>query len=244
MERIELPIVALRLVSQSGGRFDYDPVPVFSRLVHESRPDITPVAMQSLLDKALELELAALEEDDRGLVPAGEAISNVGGFHSTQNLFDDDQCAACMGLAALRDAVFDAVGAAEQQAFDKNQKPEAWANVNRAGDYNLMHDHEGASWAGVFYADAGPGREDRVSGALVLAQRQQRDPKEDILTYLGAAPQTGWLLLFPGWLSHAVLPFEPGAEHANATRVSFSFNIFTVKTRGKKRDAEGDAAVQ
>ena len=230
MRRVEVAPVLLSLVSAGG--FRYDPT-AFTDIVHEAHGRLQDSHRRALLDKATELELEALENDDE---EAGEAISNMGGFHSTQNLFDDDQCETCASLAILRDAVHAAVEAADPDAvLDASRPPEAWVNVNRTGDYNLMHDHEGASWSGVYYADAGPTEAKQTSGALILTRRLEEE-EEDTVCYCGVVPTTGMICLFPGWLPHAVLPFEPGEGAANATRVSFSFNLFTTQRRGRKRE--------
>ena len=109
---------------------------------------------------------------------------------------------------------------------------QAWANVNRFGDYHDLHNHP-HSWAsGTYYIrvphgeDAPPGREDRTPGAIsffdprpqanMLAIRDdpQVDPEHRIL------PKAGEMLIWPAFLHHMV--------HVNLSRearISVSFNI-------------------
>ena len=42
---------------------------------------------------------------------------------------------------------------------------------------------------------------------------------------LSVAPADGRLVLFPGWLGHAVVPSEEALRQSEETRVSFSFNL-------------------
>lgn len=122
-------------------------------------------------------------------------------------------------VAHLSDAVLRALSHIDSS---KPSAPaEAWVNVNRCGDWNLLHDHSGATWSGVFYAEVGES-EDNTSGLLVLCESQSAKA----IDYCVIHPSNGLLLLFPGWLPHAVLPFQPSSSSANV-RVSYSFNLIT-----------------
>ena len=118
------------------------------------------------------------------------------------------------------------------------QPRHAWANVSRTEHYNGLHDHEGALWSGVFYAKVPPACAGGGSGALVLrtavggltaAQAEAAAapaaagtpaPAVGWCRFAAVEPREGMLLLFPGWLPHAVLPLK-----GDVPRVSFSFNI-------------------
>ncbi|MCG6885323.1 MAG: hypothetical protein LJE62_16360 [Silicimonas sp.] len=109
---------------------------------------------------------------------------------------------------------------------------QAWANVNRFGDYHDLHNHPHSWLSGTYYIrvpqgeDAPPGREDRTPNAIsffdprpqanMLAVRgdPQVDPEHRIL------PQAGQMLIWPAFLHHMV--------HVNLSheaRLSVSFNI-------------------
>lgn len=109
---------------------------------------------------------------------------------------------------------------------------QAWANVNRFGDYHDLHNHPHSWLSGTYYVrvpegdDAPQGRNDRTPNAIsffdprpqanMLAIRNdpQVDPEHRIL------PKGGQMLLWPAFLHHMV--------HVNLSRearISVSFNI-------------------
>jgi uncharacterized protein (TIGR02466 family) len=100
---------------------------------------------------------------------------------------------------------------------------QAWVNWQEPGGFNHFHSHGTAALSAVFYLRVPPG-----SGDIVF-----RDPRPGvILTGLkgdGAncqsvashSPKAGELLIFPGWLEHAV---EPNA--ATIARISIAANCY------------------
>lgn len=152
--------------------------------------------------------------------------------------------AAAEGLSARQAAALRAQVAA-RCAPDARTPPElseleprhAWANVSRPEAYNGLHDHEGALWSGVFYAQVPLACAGGASGALVLrtavggltakqaasaAQLDAAAPAVGWCRFAAVEPREGTLLLFPGWLPHAVLPLKGPAA---SMRISFSFNV-------------------
>jgi uncharacterized protein (TIGR02466 family) len=121
------------------------------------------------------------------------------------------------------------------------QPRHAWANVSRAEHYNGLHDHEGALWSGVFYAKVPPACAGGGSGALVLRTAvggltstqaaaaaapdaaETPSPAVGWCRFAAVEPREGMLLLFPGWLPHAVLPLRDGPTCQ--PRISISFNV-------------------
>ncbi len=100
----------------------------------------------------------------------------------------------------------------------------AWANVLRAGDVFSPHRHAGSAWSGAWYLDVGDGPgghlvlEDPRAGAGVL-DSPLLDQAEGAA--LSLAPQTGTLVVFPGWLLHHVTPYA-----GDLPRISLSFNAW------------------
>ncbi|CAJ1451692.1 unnamed protein product, partial [Effrenium voratum] len=97
-----------------------------------------------------ELAEVALQQEEE---TEGLQVSNVGGFHSRQDLFRRPGNALCelRDLAAFcvaSSAGLDAKDALEALGAD----PDGWANVSRVGDLNLLHHHADATVATVFYA--------------------------------------------------------------------------------------------
>lgn len=100
----------------------------------------------------------------------------------------------------------------------------AWANINRKGDWNSLHNHPACHWSGVYYVQAPKG-----SGQIALF-----DPRPNInmlntgreaLDIFVQAPQTiepeeGLILIFPSWLQHQVQTHEQEIE-----RISIAFNL-------------------
>ncbi|CAE7502492.1 unnamed protein product, partial [Symbiodinium microadriaticum] len=102
-------------------------------------------------------------------VPDGIQVSNVGGFHSKQDLFDKEDAllrhlkhliAECVAAAAAADAQeFQAQGGAaphlpsgQEEVLQLDSNPDGWVNVSRKGHLNYLHNHADASVATVYYA--------------------------------------------------------------------------------------------
>jgi len=124
------------------------------------------------------------------------------------------------------------------QAFLNHFRPEGrkkqdhfrlrgWMNVNRAGDFNILHSHPGCFLSAVYYV--------KVPRAMKGGEIFFRDPRGPAvamyetpgidLPWVGSdvgvpfSPATGLLLLFPSWLEHRVERFEGSGE-----RISVAFN--------------------
>ncbi|CAE7241111.1 unnamed protein product [Symbiodinium sp. CCMP2592] len=117
----------------------------------------------------------ALSED-------GIQVSNVGGFHSKQDLFRFAQgharadkedalllhlkhlIAECVASAAAADAQeFQAQGevaphlpSGQEEVLQLDSDPDGWVNVSRRGHLNYLHNHADASVATVYYARVQP----------------------------------------------------------------------------------------
>ena len=124
------------------------------------------------------------------------------------------------------------------QAFINHFRPEArrkkdafrlrgWINVNRAGDFNILHSHPGCFLSATYYV--------KVPQEMKGGEIYFRDPRGPAvamyetpgidLPWVGSgvgvpfSPGAGHLLIFPSWLEHRVDRFEGAGE-----RISIAFN--------------------
>ncbi|MBI3529429.1 MAG: hypothetical protein HY067_15860 [Betaproteobacteria bacterium] len=101
-----------------------------------------------------------------------------------------------------------------------------WAMVMRNGDCTIPHDRADAHWSTVYYTDAGNADEGEHpdSGLLALVDPRHGGRPMPGLDLLGATftarPQTGRLLVFPGWLLHYVNVYR-----GQRPRVAVSCNV-------------------
>ncbi len=107
---------------------------------------------------------------------------------------------------------------------------DAWANINRRGDYNVVHTHPNCMWSGVYYVSRGaPDAEVPHGGLLELL-----DPRE-AANYIQVSNtvldgrefvdnQPGRMLLWPSWVKHMVHPYFGDDE-----RISVAFNVNVIE---------------
>jgi uncharacterized protein (TIGR02466 family) len=199
----------------------------------------TPVIVDHMPDHE------ALNRDLRGVIARqradskGVQFSNVGGWQS------DTFMLKWGGEPAMK-LVERIVAAVDHFTIDVKSEgqpryrwfPEMWANVSPPRASNQYHSHPGAFWAAVYYVDDGfEGASDPALGGELLLL----DPRMPAIRMNapdlrfrnpGAAPdhheaamrpQTGRIVIFPGWLSHAVRPYRGRAE-----RISVAVNLSAV----------------
>jgi uncharacterized protein (TIGR02466 family) len=187
----------------------------------------TPVVLAQLeraaeLNAALELQIIAKRAEDQGL-----KLSNRGGWQSTHDFL---RWSGEAGRTVINRAcelasahVVRSDGTAQRWTVD------AWANISGPGAFNMPHVHGGTYWAAVYYVRVGDGD----GGELVL-----HDPRMPGLRMHAPGlrfanmgpelkaeikPKDGLLVLFPGWLSHSVEPWQGTGE-----RISVAMNIRAV----------------
>ena len=175
-------------------------------------------------------------------------------------------------LASLRSSVADSIArfgttiraARAQRHADTTMRVrirDGWANINEAGDWNSAHTHGSSHVSGVVYVDAGNSTDGRsctllqnpapgfvrtfssistsTRGSADAASGTGNGSGEDDIC---VSPEPGSVLLFPGWLPHAVLPHD-----GNMPRLSISFNADFVYSTGESgsgaaRTKEDDSA--
>jgi uncharacterized protein (TIGR02466 family) len=194
------------------------PTPLLFAPVHEA------AALNAMLERTILGHAAQNPGVDR---------SNAGGWQS------EDDFAAWSGAAGvqllelgrrLADTATGVMREGELARGGPDWKINAWANINRAGDVNLLHHHPAAFWSGVYWVSTGEGdmggefemMDPRgVLPAFYAPQLRYALPGclsaggTDYLT-----PEAGVMVLFPAWLQHAVRP------HTSAKpRISVAFNL-------------------
>jgi len=184
----------------------------------------TPVSSYLWPDSdALNAELAKiiLQKEKAGLGAATRG--KVEGWRSEHDLFRwDAECVQTLRERVTTCALdMTRLVTASQHPRKVNLQMDCWANVLRRGQYNIVHDHPGATWSGVYYVSDGKrDNDDRLNGKLELL-----DPRMGV-NVLGreegryfVEPLPGLMVMFPSWLKHMVHPFFGSGE-----RISISFN--------------------
>lgn len=197
---------------------------------------ITPVFSSFILQDKLKVDNERLKKfcyDVRGK-DSGRAISNAGGWQSNDLPFDDPILGELLVEILLKiEAATSVLGLKETVRHGIST---VWININKKHNYNLTHAHGLAFLSGVYYVDA-----DHDTGDIYFTNPNPKIEStyayvnEKINTHVvdkynqfnrqkwGASPETGKLIVFPGYLDHYV--------HANKTdkdRISISFNTALV----------------
>ena len=175
------------------------------------------------------LEQAILQRHDSA---PGVHHSNIGGWQSSADFTTWPEPEAADLVDSFRNAVREMIRLTwGLDRFDVEMFVGAWANVNRKGNFNQVHNHPENSWSGVYYVQAGNYSEDSIRnpGELHL-----HDPRErvEMLVHPGApfgrpipiAPQDGRMILFPSWLGHSVNVF-----YSDTRRISVALNAQILK---------------
>jgi uncharacterized protein (TIGR02466 family) len=197
-------------------KLDADLSVIFGTPIFVRKSFLEPAANDGL-EKAIRARAAA----DQGV-----RVSNVGGWQSQADIFGwSDPDVTKLG-AALDRAVEQFVFFGRQAAKDSKELKlwkAGWANINRAGDYNILHNHPGQDLAAIYYVKA------KVNGGSG-GHLELRDPRPvaAFCNYpklfsagpLQLAPEPGMLMMFPSWIEHMVHP-----HHGAEDRISIAINI-------------------
>ena len=195
----------------------------------------------------------------------GVGVSNVNGFHTEEELFHPEATQPAEGshlwYARLQDVIVEALRLAHQCAPEGDvasaatASPDAadmlisgWLNVSGRGAFNTLHEHGECAVSAVYFVHDGQG-EDGDSGGCGERQGAGSDAQGgDLLLrtqlraftheygFLTVAPLPGTLLLFPGYMPHAVLPrrqFSDDAamDGAASLRISVACNVQCAEQR-------------
>ena len=182
----------------------------------------------------LNQSLKTLFFEKREELPA-ERMSNAGGWQSPKTLQTWEAPCVSELIKKIDLAVLLLISEylpQEEIATLKRWHVAAWANINEHGDYNMLHNHAGGMWSGVYYVDAGTtDAEHPFSGVLTfrnptlaaLAVDNLRVPEQLRKLFrseYSISPKTGLMLLFPSWLEHMVHPY-----FGSTPRISVSWDV-------------------
>lgn len=156
---------------------------------------------------------------DRKRNDVGRAISNYGGYQSSDLMLGDHQ--EIDKLISYVNKEIDncrrQVGLPELELYN------IWLNINPPGGYNQLHNHLGSVLSGVYYVDANTDQGNIQFERSDGAEYHIPDYVEKETYYTSSratyAAKTGGLYIFPGWLKHSVQ-----GNRSNTDRISISFN--------------------
>ena len=193
----------------------------------------TPIVYQQVPLLAEQVgEVRAYLEELRAKAP-GERRSNLGGWHSSSDLFDPARHRQFPFLSeAVTKGLFDYFGSVMGFEGEVSFVLSGWAVINRAGDSNAPHTHPRNLLSGAYYLRVPDGMEGgeiafmdpRFNANAYGSEAMQRiglRPPWDTPQVLHA-PKQGDLLIFPSWLGHYVNAFR--APDPQAERIVISFN--------------------
>jgi uncharacterized protein (TIGR02466 family) len=194
-------------------RQDWFPTPIW-HFQHENAEKLNKILRQAISE--------AQNSDPQGL-----SISNVLGWHSTDDLHQKSECAEFVIM--VNNALAEVT---QELAWDLQQvKPtitNCWAIVNPKNAFNVLHQHANSILSGVYYLDVPEDsgnlyfHDPRHSGQMLVPPYQQITPWT--LGKLIYKPISGMLVIFPSWVWHGV---EVNLSEQN--RISLSFNVSTIK---------------
>lgn len=166
-----------------------------------------------------------------------ETYSNAGGWHSATDLLEWPQPEIKTLRGWMVEAVQHMVGATMEMMKGSNIRSDnkgnlrfqAWANICRMGNYHRIHNHPRSAWSGVYYVAAGNDAPNQpLSGQLELLDPRPftemvPTPGNPYGQKLILKPESGTMVLFPGWLYHFVNPYVGAGE-----RISVAFNALSM----------------
>eukprot|EP01047_Picozoa_sp_COSAG01_P006630 COSAG01_NODE_243_length_20572_cov_24.956137_2_plen_560_part_00 len=107
------------------------------------------VADPSALNMALADAVEAIRMQEAATDSFNVTRSNVGGFHSRDDILGEAAQAQFECLLDFAGLLHEAVGQLGQS--EPLHTVQSWANVNRRGHFNKLHDHGNAVWSGAYY---------------------------------------------------------------------------------------------
>ena len=180
------------------------------------------IELEPIVDQIYRLEKKnkSRQKSNRGLL----------GFQSEDFKYDADR-----KDDALNDLLFH-VGSLVQAIHQTDRRGEvvlsnAWCNINRKDGMNIPHTHPGSMYSGVIWLKASEGAGEFVineSDHRIMLQaepwygrlKDPTSPPPHWCSGVSFKPKEGDILVFPGFLSHQVMPNKNEDD-----RISLSFNF-------------------
>ena len=189
----------------------------------------------STLNYDLKNKILEKEVNDAGL-----KRSNVGGWHSNDDLFEwSGSCIEELkeiAIKSIRGVVPRLIGS----DCKFNLRLVGWANVSRYGAFNKVHNHPLSQISAVYYVDSGDPTTDEFpeSGTFEFLDprpnvEMSAIPGESSGRAITIQPIDGRLVVFPSWLYHRVNPYFGKRE-----RISISFNAIITDLKLKSDGAK------
>jgi uncharacterized protein (TIGR02466 family) len=193
----------------------------------------TPISIRMVtaadkINAGLEAAILKRRESDKG-----NRISNVGGWQSRPDLLDWPEPAVKLLKEEVDHSVQLVSGLPAFIASRGKETPNrvsykayGWANVNEAGNYNVLHMHPGNQWSVVYYVRTGaPNPDAPMSGRLELRDPRPgaqfaRMPGFTCGQPLLITPAPGLMVVFPAWIEHGVHPYA-----GEGLRISVAINV-------------------
>ncbi len=107
-----------------------------------------------------------------------------------------------------------------------------WANISPRYGFNREHNHPGVLWSGVYYVQAPANcgrlviREPRRESTMIQPRFRDDQPrKKEVWGEVYYEPVPGRIIIFPGWLEHAVEPNLSTRKGTAGERISIAFNL-------------------
>ena len=181
---------------------------------------ITPVFIAEckghdhLIDRLYEIKA----KDEKGM-----PRSNVGGWHSHDDLYKDEEFKSTVG-----DILLNAKECFNHLSVQDKYVPEMtglWGMINPPRSRNNVHTHPYNFLSGVYYLKVPPKSGDLVffepkPQAEVLSPPKTKNASIHIAHSVNFEPKENSLIFFPSWLQH-----EVKINTSNEDRVILSFNI-------------------
>ena len=167
--------------------------------------------------------------------PDGKGMhrSNAGGWQSPGNLIAWPDAPVKTLKQRIEAVVFNLMDHINRDRSRQRQFRlliDAWGNINRNGNYNVVHTHPNCMWSGCYYVSKGnPDPSIPQNGLLELL-----DPREaanylqisntilDGREFIDNVP--GRMLLWPSWMKHMVHPYTGSGE-----RISIAYNVNVIE---------------
>lgn len=116
---------------------------------------------------------------------------------------------------------------------DETHAANAWLNVNRGQDINMMHRHCATRWSGTYYVSGGSESAQKLDGRLLFrtGPKRRAGGQQPLAShsFMTVSPVPGTLWLFPGSIPHRVLGMIAATDVTTrgmwAPRISVAMNF-------------------